>query len=107
MFNALRLTADTAAIAVAGSLLITITTGILTGRVPDARTVADAVNTGVFTESALAIGAFTTAFHVVLWIAGGLALLMVPVLIATLSPREHEVLDGTEISDELHQSTRP
>ncbi|HEY0695123.1 MAG TPA: MFS transporter [Kribbella sp.] len=89
MFNALRLTADTAAVAVAGSLLITITTGILTGRVPDPGAVADAVNTGVFTDSAFVTGAFTTAFHVVIWIAAGLALTMVPILMATLRHREH------------------
>jgi MFS family permease len=98
MFNALRLTADTAAVAVAGSLLITITSGILTGRVPDPGAVADAVNTGVFTDSAVATGAFTTAFHVVLWIAAGLALIMVPILMATRRHREHEVPDGTEMT---------
>ena len=106
MFNALRLCADTAAVAVAGSLLITVTAGILTGRVPDPGAVADSVNTGVFTDSALATGAFSTAFHVVLWIAAGLALIMVPILMATLRHPGHEVLDGTEICDKVHQPPR-
>lgn len=105
MFNALRLCADTAAVAVAGSLLITITTGSLTGRVPDPGAVADTVNTGAFTDSVVATGAFTTAFHVVLWVSAGLALIMVPILMATLRHRQHEVPVGTEIYDEA--PTRP
>lgn len=86
MFNAVRLTSDTAAAAIAGSLLISLTASQLTGRVADPQAAADAVNTGQHTTSLAVAGAYSDALHVVLWVAAGIALLTVPVLLATLRP---------------------
>jgi MFS family permease len=91
MFNTVRLTADTAAAAIAGSLLLSLTASWLTGHVADPHAVADAVNTGRFTTSAQAGAAFSDALHVVLWVTAAFALATIPVLLVTLRKSESEV----------------
>ncbi|MFI5756279.1 MFS transporter [Streptomyces sp. NPDC051569] len=88
MFNAMRLTADTAAAAVGGSLMISMTAAGLTGRVADPRAVADALNAGLHTTSLEAATVFSDAFHVILWIGAVTAVLTVPVLLFTLRPEK-------------------
>ncbi|WP_424534267.1 MFS transporter [Sphaerisporangium viridialbum] len=97
MFNAMRLTGDTAAAAIGGSLMVSITAARLAGLVPDPQAVADALNTGLHTTSLQAATAFSSAFHVILWIGAAAALVTVPILLFTLRPGEHEVLDESEL----------
>lgn len=86
MFNAFRLTADTAAAAVGGSLLISITAARLAGKVASPDKVTEDLNGGVHTTLPVASEAFTGALHVVIWIGAALALATVPVLLRTLRP---------------------
>jgi MFS family permease len=101
MFNAVRLTADTAAAAIAGSLLISVTSAQLAGHVANPHSVADALDSGVHTTMPLAASALTTAVHVVFFLAAGAALINIPIALRTLKPSpEHRLLatseDGTE-----------
>ncbi|MEV5546456.1 MFS transporter [Streptomyces sp. NPDC052309] len=87
MFNAFRLTADTAAAAIGGSLLISITAAQLAGRVANADAVTEDLNGGVHTTLPVAAEAFTSALHVVIWLGAGLAAVTVPILLRTLRPQ--------------------
>ncbi|MEU6343269.1 MFS transporter [Streptomyces sp. NPDC046977] len=87
MFNAFRLTGDTAAAAVGGSLLVSVTAARLTGKVPDPDAVTEQLNGGIHTTLPAATGAFTSALHVVLWLGAALALITVPVLLRTMRPQ--------------------
>ncbi|MFI9549807.1 MFS transporter [Streptomyces sp. NPDC052016] len=91
MFNAFRLTADTAAAAIGGSLLISITAAQLAGKVPDPALVTEELNGGVRTSLPAASQAFTTALHVVIWLGAALALVTVPILLRTLRPQPQSV----------------
>ncbi|MDX3851836.1 MFS transporter [Streptomyces sp. AK02-01A] len=104
MFNALRLTADTAAAAVGGSLMISVTAARLAGRVTDSGAVTDALNAGLHTTSAEAAAAFTGALHVVIWVGGALALVTVPVLLRTLRPRQDEGIGVPVARNTLRES---
>jgi hypothetical protein len=101
MFNAVRLTGDTAATAIAGSLLITLTSARLAGHVTDPHGVANALNTGQHTTSVLATSAFTSAIHVVFLIAAAASVISVPILLLTLrTPRRHEMLAASGTGSE-------
>ncbi|MFJ4921655.1 MFS transporter [Streptomyces sp. NPDC088725] len=88
MFNAMRLTGDTAAAAVGGSLLLTITSSHLAGKVADPGKVTADLNSGVHTTSAVAADAFTSALHVVIWVSVILALITAPLLWRALRPKK-------------------
>ncbi|MFB7493327.1 MFS transporter [Streptomyces sp. NPDC056161] len=92
MFNAMRLTGDTAAAAVGGSLLISVTSSQLAGKVDNPEAVTDALNGGSHTTSATAADAFTTALHVVIWISAGFALVTVPILLRALRPEKSRIV---------------
>ncbi|MDX3258228.1 MFS transporter [Streptomyces sp. MI02-2A] len=87
MFNAFRLTADTAAAAVGGSLLISVTAARLAGKVSDPAAMTERLNGGVHTTVPVAADAITTALHIVIWLGAALALITVPVLVRTLRAR--------------------
>jgi hypothetical protein len=84
MFNSVRLTADTAAAAIAGSLLISLTAANLGGKVADPHAAADAANAGHFTTSADVGSAYSGALHVILWIGAVFAILTIPIVLATI-----------------------
>ncbi|MFJ4923693.1 MFS transporter [Streptomyces sp. NPDC088725] len=86
MFNAMRLTGDTAAAAIGGSLLLTITSSHLMGKIADPEKVTEELNGGIHTTSLVAADAFTSALHVVIWVSAGLALATVPLLWRALRP---------------------
>jgi MFS family permease len=102
MFNTVRLTADTASAAVAGSLLLSLTASKLAGQVPDPHGAADAVNTGLYTTSAAIGGAYSDSLHVMLWVAAAFAIVTIPILLATIRrdepevPAHDEVVEGHE-----------
>ncbi|MFG3590607.1 MFS transporter [Streptomyces sp. NPDC047990] len=87
MYNSFRLTGDTAASAVGGSLLVSITAAQLAGKVPHPDTVTAQLNGGVHTALPVATTAFTSAFHVVIWVGAALALITVPLLARALRPQ--------------------
>ncbi|MFI5754986.1 MFS transporter [Streptomyces sp. NPDC051569] len=88
MFNAMRLTGDTAAAAVGGSLLLTITSSHLAGKVADPDKVTEDLNGGIHTTSVVAADAFTSALHVVIWISVALALITAPLVWRALRPKK-------------------
>ncbi|MET8646916.1 MFS transporter [Streptomyces sp. NPDC004675] len=92
MYNAFRLTGDTAASAIGGSLLVTITAAQLAGKVAHPDTVTEQLNGGIHTTLPAATAAFSSALHVVLWLGAALALITVPVLLRTMRPRTSPAL---------------
>jgi predicted MFS family arabinose efflux permease len=84
MFNALRLTGDTAASAIGGTLLISVTAARLAGKVANPHGVTESLNSGTHTTLPAAAAAFTSALHVVIWIGAALAAITVPILLRTL-----------------------
>ncbi|MFD3589481.1 MFS transporter [Streptomyces sp. NPDC058683] len=101
MFNSLRLSADTAAAAIGGSLLVSVTSASLNGKVADPEAVTEDLNAGVHTSSLAAANSFTSAMHVVIWIGAATALITVPVLLRALPHKDTEVPTETEAEEAL------
>ncbi|MFI5755141.1 MFS transporter [Streptomyces sp. NPDC051569] len=107
MFNAFRLSGDTAAAAVGASLLISVTSSQLIGKVADPQKVTDELNGGIHTTSLVAAEAFTSALHVVIWISAGLAAVTVPLLFRALRPERNNGGKGRTVARGNTSEARP
>ena len=107
MFNTTRIGGETIAIAVVGSLLVSFTSGRLTGHAAKPGMVANLLNQGDMAKAAagltgraheaVAAAAYTGALHTVAWILAAMCAVVVPVVAVLL--REHHV--GVVAEDEV------